>query len=119
MAYSKDRFTENAQGKTGWAGMALYDGSGTDAQGGDTLATIRGPNFFTGQEVKDACRVAAKGDRRNPTTGIIDPIAGTAAAGGGLLCIIRGRNALGIDILYLDPADDQVKTIGSNHRIET
>ena len=116
MAYSSDRFTENAAGMTGKAGLAMYDGTGTDAQGGDPIATIRGANFFTGQEVKDACRIAAKGDVRDSATGLITDTA--IAQGGGLRCLVAARDGTSIETLYLDSADNQVKSIGGQFRVD-
>ena len=68
MAYDTLRFTENAAGMTGRGGIAIYDGTGNDDQGGDPIADMRsatlngGLGFFTGQEVIDAIREAAKSD---------------------------------------------------------
>ena len=104
MAYDSKRFTENAAGMTGRAAVALYDGTGTDDQGGDPIATIRADNFFTGQEVKDACREAQKSEVPGVDIAI--------AQGGGLLCIVKARDTTSVETLYLDSTDDEVKTIG-------
>ena len=113
MAYSRDRFTENAAGMTGRASLAMYDATGTTAQGGDLIATIRADNFFTGQEVKDACEVAAKGDRRDPATGLITNLA--IAEGGGLKMLVFANDTTAVETFYLDATDNEVKCIGNTH----
>ena len=115
MAYSKFRFTENAAGMTGRASIAIYDGTGSTAQGGDDIGDIRGDNFFTGQEVKDACREAQKGPVVRATG--MQPVIATTD-GGGLKCLCFGNDGTSIETLYLDPADDQVKSIGGQFRVD-
>ena len=112
MAYSSERFTENAAGMTGRGGVAIYDGTGTTAQGGDPIGTIRGANFFTGQEVKDACREAQKGPVVR-ATGLAPDIA--IAQGGGLPMIVLANDTTAVETFYLDDADDQVKCVGNTH----
>lgn len=95
MAYATERFSENAGGMAGWGALAIYDGGGTTAQGGDTLdlvspvaaGSINSDGFFTGQEVFDAvARVSAVQRAGRP----------------GLLCLIRSRGNLIFDIIRLD-----------------
>lgn len=103
MAYSAERFNENASGMTGRGAIAIYDGTGTDAEGGDTLAAIKTPGFFpmsrdgASTEVFDAVAIAS----RNPEAagaGIAQTYA--LMAGAGLPLIIQARNGTEIDLLY-------------------
>ena len=87
MAYSAERFSENAAGMTGSPTLASYDGSGTDAEGGDTLSDIRAPGFFakaTAPEVWGAIRAASHG----------------RSVGEGLPIIIHGNNGMAVDLFY-------------------
>ena len=96
MAYSAERFNENAAGMTGFGHIAYYDGSGRDAaaatadnpdEGGDLLATIRGNGFFPMTEngapsaVYDAVRIASRGPARPLASGDVDYIGQTLASG--------------------------------------
>ena len=110
MAYSKFRFTENAAGMTGRAGMALYDGRGNAGdrtnppqnpdEGGDELADIKANNFFTGQEVRDAVREASKGQ----------------TTGAGLPILLMGTDATEIDTVYLHTSG-QLRVRGSGFNV--
>ena len=120
MAYSKLRFTENASGMTGRAALAIYDGRGTNAQGGDTINAMRsttGRGFFTGQEVIDAIREAVKSDDTRSTF--------ATAQGGGLPCLMLASDRTVIDTLHVTQATvdgqsvDVVRVLGGNYRLET
>ena len=125
MAYDAKRFNENASGMTGRGAIAVYDGTGTDAEGGDTLATIKRPGFFPvfrnrlPTEVFDAVRIAsryeqpqalASGDYDEGLSRLaaadVGPDNETVAVsyglteGQGLPIIIQARNGTEIDMLY-------------------
>ena len=120
MAYSEDRFNENAAGMTGRAHIAVYDGSGRDAaaatggledEGGDLLATIRANGFFPITDsagnvtaVADAVRIASRG----PAEGAGVAQTYTLDAGAGLPIILLGNDGIEINMLYED-----VSTSGS------
>ena len=124
MAYSSFRFTENAAGMVGRAGMAMYDGRGNAGarttppqnpdQGGDELADIRGNAFFTGQECFDAVREASKPDR-DAATGMT---ATTFGEGAGLPIIIFANDATAIDTLYLH-SSGELRMRGGNFLVDT
>ena len=99
MAYARHRFDENAAGMTGYGRVALYDGTGAVAAGGDLFATIVADGFFTGQEAFDAVdRAAQQTDPDDPDTrGITD--------GEGLSIIVQGNDKTCIDVLYRDGAE--------------
>ena len=119
MAYSAERFNENASGMTGRGAIAIYDGTGSDAEGGDTLGTIKGARFFPASrdnratEVFDAVLLASRGDEPQPgARGGTAPHAGDSSthspetrslgAGEGLPIILQGRNGTEIDMLYIN-----------------
>ena len=92
MAFRQERWNENAGGMTGHGSLAIYDGGGTPDQGGDlldlvgptiTAGTINSNNFFTSDVVKDAVGRATKGK----------------TTGAGLLCLIRSRGNMALDVL--------------------
>ena len=114
MAYSAERFNENAAGMTGFGHLAVYDGSGRDAaaasadnpdEGGDLLATIRTPGFFPISEngivtaVADAVRIASRRAKAEGT-GIAQTY--TLKEGAGLPIILRGNDAVELNLLYED-----------------
>ena len=119
MAYSTERFSENAAGMTGRGALAVYDGRGTTAQGGDNIAAMRsttGRGFFTGQEVLDAVREASKSD----TPGV----SFASAQGGGLPCLLLANDRTVINTLYITQATvggqqvDVIRLIGGNFELE-
>ena len=117
MAYSQFRFNENAAGMTGKGNVAVYDGAGSGAQGGDPMdntgpvgaGNINSDGFFPeGSAVYDAVREASRGKSN------VGPVANALHAttgGAGLLCFIWGNNGIMVDVLYLD--GDEVKCRGS------
>ena len=119
MAYSAARFNMNASGMTGRGAIAVYDGTGTDAEGGDTLARIKAPGFFplsrgavnpmvasnAPSEVLDAVQQASRRD--GPRVGQVagsDDASGaetwTLDGGEGLPIVIQARNGTEVDLLY-------------------
>ena len=93
MAFHQERWNENAGGMAGHGSLAIYDGSGTPVQGGETLDLV-GPvgdgnintnNFFDSEVVKDA---VGRATARKTT-------------GAGLLCLIHSRGDLILDVLEL------------------
>ena len=115
MAYSEDRFNENAAGMPGRGHIAIYDGTGRDAaaatqanpdEGGDLLATIRGNGFFpvtdsTGNvtSVADAVRIASRLAKAEGS-GVAQTY--TLGAGAGLPIILQGNDGIEINLLYED-----------------
>ena len=103
MAYDAERFNENAAGMPGRAAIAVYDGTGTTAEGGDTLATIKAAGFFPllrnglHTEVADAVTLAS---RREKASGTSVAQAFTLTEGQGLPIIIQARDGTEIDLLY-------------------
>lgn len=93
MAFRQERWTENAGGMTGHGALAIYDGGGTAAQNGDLLdlvppvadGRINANNFFDSDVVKDAIARATQGK----------------TTGAGLLCLMRSRGNLILDVLEL------------------
>ena len=91
MAFQQKRWNENAAGMTGHGALAIYDGGGTAAQNGDTLdlvapisdSAINANNFFDSEVVKDAIARATKGK----------------TTGAGLLCFLRSRGDMVLDVL--------------------
>ena len=91
MAFAQERWTENAAGMTGHGALAIYDGGGTPAQGGDEVdlsppvaaGHINANNFFDSEVVRDAIARATKGK----------------TTGAGLLCLMRSRGDLILDVL--------------------
>ena len=108
MAYSKFRFNENAAGMTGKGNVAVYDGAGTGAQGGDPVdktggvgaGNINTDGFFPADSaLADAVRAASRGRSKvGPRNNALDATTG----GAGLLCFLWGNNGLMVDVLYVD-----------------
>ena len=121
MAFSIERWNENAAGKTGFGRMAVYDGTGnagtrasppqTPDQGGDELAVIRGNNFFDHPVVRDAIReiitvqpTRVGGDNSISTT---NPERGIGPHdNSGLIVWMKGNDGQAIDILYVHPSGE-------------
>lgn len=117
MAFALSRFTENAAGMAGMGRMAIYDGSGTTAQGGDALATLRGSNFFDHAAVRDAIREIIT---VQPVTSAADSISGSANSvstvnpergigphdNAGMLVWLKGNDGQAVDILYVHPSGE-------------
>ena len=114
MAYETRRWVENAGGMTGHGALAIYDGSGTAAQGGDVVdlvapisaSAINANNFFTGDEVKDAVRRASDGK----------------SVGEGLLVLIHSRGNLMFDVLEIYTATvggQQVERVRCRGNLDT
>ena len=101
MAFSVERWNENAAGKTGFGRMAVYDGSGTDGEGGDLMADIRAPDFFDHDVPRAAVReiinvgvVGSPISSENPERGL------GPHDNAGILVWIKARDGQSIDILY-------------------
>ena len=84
MAFQQERWSENASGMTGHGALAIYDGAGQVAQDGDLVSAITANNFFDSDVVKDAIARASQGK-----------------TDGGLLCLMRGRGDVVLDVLEL------------------
>ena len=103
MAFSISRWSESAGGKTGLGRMAVYDGSGTTAEGGDALSDIRGADFFDNQMVRDAiAQIINVGavSAENPERGI------GPHDNAGLIVWLKGNDGQQIDILYVHPSGE-------------
>ena len=103
MAFSPERWSENAAGKTGFGRMAVYDGSGSTAEGGDDLNTIRGVDFFNHAvpraAVRDIVNAGVVGGLFPP--GAANPERGVGPHdNAGLLVWLKANNGQAVDILY-------------------
>lgn len=110
MPYEARRLNENASGMTGRGAIAVYEASGGPLQDGShTLAELKAPGFFPVTDdngsptaIADAVAVAS----RSPEVQALAPAGGldrswTYQRGQGLPIILRARNGIEIDMLYL------------------
>ena len=98
MAYSARRFSTFSGGQTGAGTVAKYDGSGTTAEGGDSIATIKsGSAFFFGTNVGvlDAVRLASSG----------------RTSGAGLPIMLVGNDGIEWDVLFDDAGTVKVASV--------
>ena len=100
MAFDIVRFSTYNTGQTGAGMIAKYDGSGSTAEGGDTLATIKAEGFFT-DAVVVFVRQAEDG-RSQPR---------------GLPALLHGNDGLEWSLININPANGRVREGGGNWEI--
>ena len=112
MAFSLERWNENAAGMSGFGRMAVYDGSGNDANDtpaglGDPLGGangIRSNNFFDHPVVRDAIRevITVQPGSSDNSISADNPERGVGPHdNAGLLVWMKGNDGQAIDILYV------------------
>ena len=100
MAFNAHRFSTFEAGQTGAGIVGKYDGSGTTGEGGDTLAVIKGNNYLTSQEVKDAVALASDG----------------RTTGNGLVMLLVGNDGIEWDVAYRH-SSGQIRMRGGAYNI--
>ena len=102
MAYSNFRFSRNAAGKTGFGRMAFYDGSGTDAEGGDTLGDV---SASTGGFFPRTNGDGQNSDVRDAILQIVGDMGRGPHFGAGLVALLRGRHGQELHVLWDNGTD--------------
>lgn len=87
MTFSVARWSVLTGGMTGVGPLGVYDGTGTGAEGGDPLNTIKGDGFLSADTIKDDVRRAS------------DTRSGPSA---GMSVLFRGNNGTDIDTVWDD-----------------
>ena len=88
MAFNVKRFSVLSGGQSGSSIFVYYDGSGTDAEGGDTLFNVTLKNFIRGEGRDFVMDIFRKGSDGR-TTGV------------GIPFLARGRNGMEVNLLHL------------------
>lgn len=109
-AYSDERLTVFEHGKTGAGLTAVYDGSGSAAEGGDNRAAAIADGFLSSRYAKDLCQQAMWNEKTQKVR---------TGPGTGMAVEFRMNDQRFSDIAYLDGtvATGSVKLRGGNWRI--
>ena len=104
MAFSIDRFSVFSAGQTGAGILCMYDGSGTDDEGGDAHSTITAKDFIKGTGKKQVTDLIAQGSDGR-TLGV------------GIPFLARSRTGMEFNLLYVNTADGEVQVASGNWQV--